>query len=537
LREWLGIAARGIEQGVFQVRERKRATQRALTGLAVFGLVVGSASAAFASHFRGSEASFTMSGDVATWIVDSAWATHDGDSFVGGVGTTVEITQLASAADVPGSGTPTGVFLEVTDEVTDTSNELFDLTTETLVGDLSALGDGLYEVYLPGCCRIDGPLQNSTETDFSQWVRVTKAGGAYDIAPLFNTVSVYALLSSSTDTVLDFTAADSSAVTYTFASPGAPEFGATGLPCSTFAAGILRVGPSFCTGGDVYTDIYFVGSYWVVKVIATDAAGNESVTDTLLRVFAPPEPHIYSHEFTGNGTSVSFDVYAEDTLVDEWTVTCVGVTDPSDIVSGTSLSAPVLLQPFTIGEEYVCEVTASNAAGSGTSADGWTIGPIVLDGVEIVTDLAVGDVLAGSTVQLVGTNLMALSAFTLEQLPQPGELTSGAADGSGEFDEPFGIPASACVSGAGSLVLTGVGVDATPRTDTVWYVLDADCRVVLLSLLGPVVAPPGGGGGGGLLPPTGDVPSPSAWGAAFAAVLVGTGFAFAARGRRSRAQT
>jgi hypothetical protein len=511
-----------------------RATLRALAGLVAIGLVVGSASAAFASHFRGSKASFTMSGHNATWVIDSAWATHDGDSFAG-LGSTVEITQLASAIDIPGSGSPTGVFLEVTAEEMDTTNQLFDLTTETLEGDLSTLTDGLYEVYLSSCCRIDGPLQNSTETDFSQWVRVTKAAGAYDIAPLYNAPSVYALLSSSTDTVLDFTASDSSAVTYRFATSGAPEFGATALPCSTFAGGILSIGPSFCTGGDVYTDIYFVGSYWVVKVVATDATGNEGVTDTLLRVLAPPEPHIYSHEFVGNGTSVSFDVYAEDTLVDEWTVECIGVTDPADIVTGTSNSNPVVLQPFTIGDEYVCEVTATNATGSGTSTDGYTIGPIALDGAEIVTDLAVGDVLAGSTVQLVGTNLMPLSTFSLAQQPQPGELTSGAADGSGAFDEPFEIPASACVSGAASLVLTGVGLDGTARTDTVWYLLDADCQVVQLSLLGPIVVPPGGGGSGaGLLPPAGDVPSTAAAGAAFAAVLVGIGLAFASRDRRRR---
>lgn len=491
-------------------------------------LALSSAGVANASHFRGSEANFSVSGDAATWVIESAWRTNDGSVFVGGVGSSVEITELSGPADAPGTGAGTGSMLTVTSSDLDSSFDLYDLATEVIEGDLSALGDGLYEVYLEGCCRIDG-IQNGGE-DFSQWIRFTKTGSTYDLAPTFNAATVYATLASNAETVFDFSASDSSAVTYSLAAVGAPEFGATQLPCSTMTNGILRVGPTHCTGGDVYTDIYLAGTAWVAKIVATDAQGNASVTDTLLRVLTPPEPHIDSHEFLGNGTSVAFDVYVEDTIVDQWTVTCIGIGDATDIVTGISSTSPVAIHGFTVGESYTCEVTAENEAGSGTSVDAYEIGPIVLNGVAIVTDLAVGDRLAGSVVQLLGSNLVPSSAFTLEQLPEPGELTSGTADILGGFDVPFEIPSSACVVGASSLVLTGEGPNG-PVTDTVWFELDANCIVVQISRIGPVTVTPKPAA---VLPATGAEVSSTATIAALNLLLAGV-ILMTIRGRRQSA--
>ena len=54
----------------------------------------------------------------------------------------------------------------------------------------------------------------------------------------------------------------------------------------------------------------------------------------------------------------------------------------------------------------------------------------------VVTDWRSAICSLGEQFQLVGSNLMALSTISLAQLPAPGELASGTADGTGGFDDP-----------------------------------------------------------------------------------------------------
>jgi hypothetical protein len=463
------------------------------TALVVVALVTASAaSAAMASHYRASGSSLVVSGDAATWTIDSAWALGSGDPvFSDTPGDTLDVTALTAYSDAPNSGSDTGTDLTLTSWDLDESDPLFDAATEVLEGDLAALGDGIYEVYTSSCCRIGG-VENTPTQDFSAWARFTKTGSTYDLPPAATALKLYAILNVVGDTVIDFSAVDPEGgpVSYTMITDSnEPYYGADALPCSTFVNGVLTVGPTRCTGGDVYTDLYLAGTYWSVKIVASDAAGNQIALDSLLHVLTPPEPYIDDIEPAGNGTVLDFEVYDDaGEPMDSITITCVSQSDPTDIVTGTGTTSPVRLYGFTDGSVYECTVEATNGAGTGSSPYSWQTDEIVLDGVQIMTDLAVGDHLAGTEVTLVGENLMADSDYTLVQHSDPVTLHSGTASGAGAFLTPVTIGSNACVVGAHALVLTGENTGGTPVTDQVWYELDTNCVVVQFSRLGAVTA-------------------------------------------------
>lgn len=462
----------------------------AVAALAVVPLVLVGAVSASASHFRASGTSFTMSGNQATWTINGAWALGDADAvFSQNPGDTLGVQQLTSAADTPDTGSPTGVDLTLTSYTADQTGSMFDLSTEVLEGDLSALGDGIYEVYSSSCCRIGG-VQNTPTGDFSNWARFTKTGTAFDLPPKSSNLSLYELVKPVGDTTLDFSAVDpeGGAVSYSFVTDGSsPFFGATELPCSTFVNGVLTLGPSHCVAPDVFTDIYLQGSFWSVKILASDAAGNAVSLNSLLHVLQAPEPYIGKITHIDNGLSAEFSIYDNnEEPIDSSTVTCVSQTDPSDVVTGTSTSNPVVLYGFTIGSAYDCTVTSTNAAGSGTMSYTEDTGTFVLDGVAIVTDLPVGSKLSGHTIELVGDNLAASSAYTLVQTSDPVTLRSGTTTVAGNFTDTFAVPSTACVAGAHTLTLTGTSAGGGAAVDRVWYELDSSCTVVQFSRLGPV---------------------------------------------------
>jgi hypothetical protein len=458
----------------------------------VAALAAVGTTAAVASHFRASGSSFVASGDAATWTITTAWAVDDGDYvFSDTVGDTLDVTELGSYGDAPATGASTGTELALTSYDNDESGALFDRSTEVLEGDLASLGDGIYEVYTSSCCRIGG-VENTPTDSFSAWARFTKAGSTYDLPPAPTSPTLYALLNTVGDTVIDFRAVDpeGQSVTYTMLTdPNDPSYGADPLPCSTFTGGLLTVGPTHCTGSDVYTDLYLAGTFWAIKIVVSDPAGNELALDSLLHVLTAPEPYIDYSETVGNGTTIDFFVYEnEGEPMDSITVTCESRTDPTDVVSGTSATSPVRVAGFTDGSEYDCAVEATNGAGTGSTAYDFSTGEIVLDGVQIQTDLEVGDHLAGTEVTLVGDNLMASSAYDLVQHSTPVTLYTGTTSGAGNFVTPVTLGSDACVAGVHELVLSGVSSSSAAVQDTVWYELDTNCAVLQFSRLGPVTA-------------------------------------------------
>ena len=502
---------------------------RLAVALVTIPLVLLPAAAASASHNRAVTGELSITGNTATWVVQTAWRDGRTSSLVSdSIGDTTPVTQLASASDAPNSGTSTGVDLTLTSYTTDLSSSLFDVATENLSGDLSTLGDGIYEIFASNSARA---TNQNAGTDFAQWVRFTKTGSTYNVSPAFTAAPLYQIISPTGGTVVDYTATDpeGGAVNYALVTDRAdPYRGADALACSTFAGGILTVGASLCTGGDVFADIYTAGSFWVVKVVVTDAEGLQTTTDTTLRVLTAPEPYIDDHTVLGNGTSLDFTVIAEDTPVDSWSVECVGTNDPMDVITATGTATPISMTGMTVGEDYTCEVTATNAAGTATSTDGYTTGPIVLDGLLLKLDLAVGDTLSGTPVEISGANLLADSAFTLEQRSIPVVLLSGVAAG-GTFLESLVLPSTACVPGAHTLILTGVGADNTPRVDQVWYEIGSNCDVLQFSRTGAVtVTAPA------VLAATGSTGGLAGAGSALGVLLLGIVLTLVARGRKAR---
>lgn len=466
-------------------------SRRVAIALATFAIIplalVGTLTAS-ASHFRASGSSFSVSGNAATWTINSAWRAFDADAvFSDNVGSTLEVRQLTTTADVPDSGTNTGVELALT-SYNSVSSSVADSATEVIEGDVSALSDGIYEVYTTNCCRIGG-VENTPTDEFSNWATFTKTGSSYNLPPVASRLSLYEYVKPVGDTTIDFSAADpeGGAVTYSFVTDGdAPYFGATELPCSTFTAGVLTLGPSHCVAPDVFTDIYLQGTYWSVKILASDATGNSIALNSLLHVLQAPEPYIDYIEAVDNGLNAKFYIYDEnEEPIDSSTIRCVSTTDPSDVVTGSGTTSPVTLYGFTAGSDYDCTVTSTNAAGSGTQAYTSNTGTFVLDGVAIVTDLTVGTKFAGTSLTLLGDNLTPESAYTLVQTSEPLTLVSGNATVAGAFTNTFAVPAAACVPGLHTLTLTGVGAGGGAAVDRVWYEIDANCVVLQFSRVGP----------------------------------------------------
>ena len=436
--------------------------------------------AAFASHFRSSYTNATFTGDTLDWTLDSAWRSDDSDDFG---------SASLYSVDAPGADPGQGSYISdatMSDPIYDYSSPLYVRTTETATYDLSSLGDGQYDAFTEDCCRVGGVMNTSDEDSFSQWYRFSKSSGVYNLAPDFNSPTLYLIIPLSGLTTVDFTATDpeGSSVTYdAITNTGYPYYGSTGLPCSTFSAGTLTLGSSLCTGGDVFTDIYTPGSFWTFKVQATDTDGNFSTVDTLFRVITPPEPEIddaYPNE-NRPGNAYDFEVYANDTIADSFTVTCTNIDDPTNVLSGTAPARPVLVEGLQPGASYECDVSAVNSAGTGNNDQNYFIGPIEMDGLDLTLELDAGMQLSGAQSILAGGNLQPNSTYTLERRSVPVVIYTNVADAQGNFYEYVTIPQEACAYGVHELVLTGVNTLGETMSDTVWVEMDNNCVAVQIS--------------------------------------------------------
>ncbi len=440
---------------------------------AISALLVGvGASGATASHFRASGPDFSVTENVATWVVTTAWESGGADNFEG-LGGTTEVLSIGSYADVPGSGSGTGVELEVISEVV-TDEPLYAQTVETFQGDLSSLADGLYELYIEDCCRVDD-IENSVAEDFSQWVRFSKTGSTYLVAPRLTSPIIFAPLSTDGTTTLVSYAAPGATSWTVVSDENYPYYGSGDLPCSSFVGGALEIGSEHCTGGDVYTDIYLPGSFWAFKVAIADDTGRQSVAETLFRVESAPQPYIDEHELSGDGTTASFWAYAPDTLVSSWVIECTNTSDSGDVVSGSGTSIPITVAGFTSLEEYSCVATGTNAVGSGTSPeDDYYVYPPLLD---LELQFVKGDIYSGSTALATGLGLDSFSPYSLVMVESGLVLLEGETDEVGEFSDEIVVPVEACSPGRYELRLSAVAEDGDIGTSA-WVEIGAGCVVL-----------------------------------------------------------
>jgi hypothetical protein len=331
---------------------------------------------------------------------------------------------------------------------------------------------------------VSGVSNTDGNSSFSQWIRFTKTGTTYNLPPKFNNPSLYLLIEPGETTSADFTAADpeGGAVTYTpITETSSPYLGGQTLKCSTFVNGLLTLDPALCAAGDVFATIYTPGSFWTAKVQASDAQGNTDVVDTLFRVMTAPEPSIASARVIGNGLNYEFTALAPDTTVDSWTITCTNKTDVTDIVTGTSTTATFTMGRFANGSSYWCDVDATNAAGTGTNNQNYSIGPVVLVGVNLELDLEVGANFDGASTVISGGGLKASSSYDLTLHSEPIIIDQGVTDVSGNFSNTVNIPAEACLVGVHELILTGVDRAGNPVSDTQWVELGMNCDVLQIS--------------------------------------------------------
>lgn len=454
--------------------------------LVAIGLAIPAS--AFASHYRASHGAVSITDSTLTWSIDTAWRT--GSDYLG-IGTFLSpgiFTVPSPTADpvTPlAGGDPTMYSATSSEPVQTDSTSLFTTTTETHQLDLSAITeDGTYEMYTTNCCRVSGVQNTNGNDNFSQWIRFTKTGSTYNLPPAFNNPSLYKVITPGAATSADFTAADpeGGAVTYTaITNTEAPESGAQTLACSSLVNGLLTLDPSLCTGADVFADIYTPGSFWAAKVQASDAQANTATVDTLFRVMTAPEPSIASARRAGNGLDYEFTPLAPDTLVNSFTITCTNDTDPTDVITATSATSPFAMGHFTNGASYKCDVTATNAAGTGTNNQQFAIGPAVLVVVNLQFDLVVGAQFEGATLVIAGSGLEAGSNYDLTLHSDPVIIDQGMADVLGNFSNTIHIPASACLVGVHRLILTAPDASGNPFLDTLWIELGPDCTIMQIS--------------------------------------------------------
>lgn len=465
---------------------------RVLAGLTTLAIVAAPA-VAYASHYRSVYSTFDVSGTTLTWNVINAAEVNSSDT----LGDGIDILSVTNADDEPDSGIATGVTLDYdTDIVNDDGDEgyiyttfpLYDSTIEYLVADISSLEDGKYQAYSSNSARLDGVVNQGGEDSVSAWMSFTIAGGVVNHPPVFNDPSLYELIDpDGSDVVIDFRATDpeGAAVTYEYVTNNAePYYAGSEIPCSTFSAGLLTVGSSQCTGGDVFAEIFTEDSdlyentpSWVAKVQAKDAGGNVITSDVLLRLMASPVPYI-DDAVIAAGTDYEFDVFAPDTVADYFSIECINDDDPSDVIFGEGTSSPLTLRNFTIGDDYTCTPYAENSAG-GNDGDTYSLGPV--EGLMLALDLAVGVEFAGATSNIVGGGLKADSAYSLTMYSDPIEIYAGVADANGNFDEDVTIPAEACIPGIHHLILTGVDPDDVPVQDEQWIEIGNNCEVLQFS--------------------------------------------------------
>lgn len=464
------------------------ARSRTAAALAVITITVTATgligSAASASHFRASGPDFSITGDTATWEVTTAWASNSHSTFVG-LGGTTPVRSITSVNDIPGSGTDTGVSLEVITEV-ETDEPLYAQVVETFQGDLSTLPNGLYEVYVENCCRVDD-IQNSSTSDFSQWVRFSKTDGVYAVAPRLTTPIIYAPLALDGTTTLVSYAALGATTWAGVSDVNSPYYGSGPLPCSVFSGGSLAIGAEHCGDGEVYADIYLTGTFWAFKTTIADADGRQSVAETLFRVETLPAPYIDRHAWADGGRTAQFWAYAQDVVVNTWTMTCTNIDTPADVRTGTATAVPITVTGFTAGETYDCVVAATNGAGTGTTDPGYQV---TSPDLSLELEFEVGDFYAGSTALLQGSGLDSESPYSLTMYSDPLVLDEGVTDVDGAFSNELVVPQEACIPGEHELRLVGLsgGNDVT-ASQTIE--IDESCLVVTINGVGAQLAETG----------------------------------------------
>lgn len=447
--------------------------------------------AAFASHYRSIFSTVGASGSIVEWqIINATEADGNADSF----GDEIDIDLLTSSSDAVGSGSATGLqFLyDVPGELEDLSNPLWAQLTEYFVADVSTLANGVYEAYTSSGDRLDGVQNTNGEGEVSAWIRFSVTGGVPNLPPVFNAPSLYELIAPNGTVTADFRATDpeGGAVTYTLlTNTSDPILAGTAIPCSSFVAGVLTIGPAHCTGGDVFANIFKTTGYvnddgdpvvpsWTAKVAATDASGNVATSDVLFRMLSIPEPYIDEDRLVG-ATDYELDIYTPDTVADFLSVECINNADSTDIRTAEGTSTPLTVRNLTIGAEYTCTPFASNAAGDSVDEETYDLGPI--EGLMLDLDLQVGAEFSGATSNIVGGGLKPNSDYTLTMYSDPILIYAGTTDADGNFDEDITIPAEACIPGIHHLILLGVDVDDNPIQDEQWVEIGNDCEVLRFS--------------------------------------------------------
>lgn len=437
--------------------------------------------AAYASHYRSVYSTTSQSSGDITWNLINATESGNGDDF----GDTIDVDLLSSSTDAVNSGSDTGFDFTQDSLTEDLSYSLYATTTQVFSFDASSLSDGIYEAYTENSARLDGVQNTNSEESVSAWIRFTVTGGTVNLPPVFNQPSLYELIAPNSTVTADFRATDpeGGAVTYTLLTDtSGPVYASTAIPCSDFTAGIITIGPAYCTGSDVFAEIFDADNVayngeipsWTAKVEAKDAQGNVATSDVLFRLLSVPVPYIDDDTWVG-ATDYELDVFAPDTVSDFYSVECVNDEDPADVVTTEGTSSPLTVRNLQVGASYTCTPYAENVAG-GSDGETYGIGPV--EGIMLDLDLAVGVEFGGASSNIVGGGLKANSEYTLTMYSDPIEIYVGTTDGNGNFDEEIIIPAEACIPGIHHLILLGVDVNDQPVQDEQWVEIGNDCEVL-----------------------------------------------------------
>ena len=464
------------------MKPRLRKTLSIVTALAI----VAAPAAAFASHYRSVFSTVAAQGSTVNWtVINATEADGSGSNFGDGI----PIRSLTSPSDTVESGTEAGIDFVYGNpgEVEDLSNPLWAQVTENFTADVSTLPNGLYEAYVETSARLDGVQNTDGEESISAWIRFSVTEGVPNLPPAFSSPSLYQLIAPNGTVTADFRATDpeGGAVTYTLlTNTEGPVYAGTAIPCSSFSAGVLTIGPANCTGGDVFANIFNTSVYggnvpsWTAKVEAKDASGNVATSDVLFRMLSKPEPYIDSDRLV-SGTDYELDIYTPDTVASFLSVECVNDADPTDVATAEGTSTPLTVRNLTIAAEYTCTPFASNAAGGSVDEDTYGLGPVA--GLVLDLALQVGVEFGGASSNIVGGGLKASSNYSLTMYSDPILIYAGTTDGSGHFDEDITIPASACIPGIHHLILLGVDVNDQPIQDEQWVEIGNNCEVLRFS--------------------------------------------------------
>lgn len=391
------------------------ARRASLLAAAVVTLVVATSLPAMADNFRASYGNvvYDSSSKVLTWKIDAGWRKGNRGSFAL-FGSSVEFRDSSSS---PVSAAP----VTVGTTVSDLSNPLFDANRQAISVNLSNIisAPGRYSLYVWSGNRVAGVQNTNGNLRFSQRVTFTiDGGGGVNVGPAFNapTLSTLIPVAGTRELDLSYEATDpegDTPVAYQqITSTSGPEYGASALACSTFTGGHLKLGANLCSGGENFTDIYQPGRFYTVKVRATDAGGNSTDVDTLLRVPVIPAPTIDSIAISGTSAIAEVRLTDLETVVDTYTVTCTNPTNATDVITGSGASRSVNLTGLTPGAGYSCTSTATNGLGTGAQA-GTTplsipVPPLSVTGLSPNT----GSTRGGAVVTITGTGFTGASSVT-----------------------------------------------------------------------------------------------------------------------------